>query len=124
MRSLFWAETTYTYFLLRQVPANAPAFTTMVSQIKTGLNHFGMLMISSYKSPVLLLWVSAIGGLAAIGRPERSWFIELLAGGFFVLAIWTLDDLMVILMRVTWLDGIYQRSLVGLLTEVEEQLQL
>jgi hypothetical protein len=52
-----------------------------------------------------LLWILFVGGVAANGRKERSWFVNELGHVCIDLKIWTLDGLKECLERVVWQDA-------------------
>ena len=95
---------TYIYVAVCQLMLNAPLFDTFTSQLKDALEHSCYLLSWSKSHPVMHLWVLAVGGCAAIERPERAWFVGQLLRIILILEIGTLIHLRRLLEQVVWLE--------------------
>ncbi|KAJ8103690.1 hypothetical protein POJ06DRAFT_284672 [Lipomyces tetrasporus] len=77
-RSIGLASTIYLYIVLREIPLSCFIIGKVVTKLKTALefdDFAGVLPQWAHK----LLWVLVVGGIAALGRPEQSWFVARLS---------------------------------------------
>jgi hypothetical protein len=68
----------YVYLILRKIPIYSPVFDWMVNRVRQDLERTEPILRHLYW-PELLFWMLFVGGMASLGRPERSWFCFKLA---------------------------------------------
>jgi hypothetical protein len=112
----------YIYVALREVPIGGHLYSTFIERLRSALDHSGFVLAWSNAHPSTLLWVLVIGGMAAIGRPERFWFVSQLAGVCMILKLQTLQDMKHIVRDIAWVEGLYDGLMKTLWTEIEVQL--
>lgn len=54
----------------------------------------------------ILLWILVLGGYAALNRPERAWFVELLAKIGNKRRLCGFEDVKAVLLRILYQDGL------------------
>jgi hypothetical protein len=69
----------------------------------------------------ILLWILVLGGYAALNRPERVWFVELLAKIGMERRFWGFEDVRAVLVRVLYQEGL-EKSFEKLWKEVGESM--
>ncbi|KAJ8103444.1 fungal-specific transcription factor domain-containing protein [Lipomyces tetrasporus] len=72
-RSFGLASTIYLYTVLREIPVGLFIIGNLVGRLKTALDVDFVYGLPQWANK--LLWILVVGSLAAIGRPEQSWFI-------------------------------------------------
>lgn len=112
----------YIYVALREVPLGGHLYSTFVGRLRSALDGTGFMLVWSNTHPTMLLWVLVIGGMAAIGRPERSWFVSQLVGVCMILKLQSLQGMKRILRDITWVEGLYDGLMKTLWTEIESHL--
>ncbi len=111
----------YIYAALREVPLGGSLYNIFVERLRSALGCTSFMLAWSNTHPSMLLWVLAIGGMVAIGRPERPWFVSQLAGVCTILKLQTLQDMKDTLRDITWVEGLYEGLMQTLWTEIELQ---
>jgi hypothetical protein len=71
----------------------------------------------------LLLWVLTMGGIAAAGRPERTWYTIVLANTMTQCQVTDWRDLKNLLMVILWLDSACDMAGRELWSEARSQMQ-
>lgn len=103
---------------LRDLPLKSPFFGIFVERLHTALDHPEFFSTWCSASPVMLLWVLVVGGIASYRRPQRAWFMIQLTSVCFNLKISDSKSLRGLLQETMWVDGALDSSLSTLWSEL------
>lgn len=100
----FLAALSYIYISLRDFPLQAPLFTAFVTRLDGALfgGESDLWSRWSENSYPMLLWVLAVGALAANGRAEKGRFVRELEKASWVLGIEEFDHFVGTLLNIVW----------------------
>lgn len=103
---------------LRDLPLQSPFFGIFVERLRIALSHGDLFHAWCSTKPVMLLWVVAVGAIAAHRRPQRAWFMTQLTSVCLALSISDLNKLRRLLEKMMWVEGPLNSSLRTLWSEL------
>lgn len=87
------------------LPGQTSSLSTIVRMLRAVLKESSIPDLWAIPSArVVVVWVLALGGIAAAGIPERSWFVNALAIAARQLRLAQWSDLKLILIKMLWYD--------------------
>lgn len=115
----------YAIGVIFPIPRSSAVLQTLVQKLAAAieeaeLERYGNLI------PDLLLWILVLGGIAALHKPERSWYVDRLVTFSRVWDVVKWSDVKAVLVRFLWLDsacGASGRKLWSLVAERRAYLE-
>ena len=95
----------YIYLALREIPIEVIIYSGTVRSLKSTIHSLDPVHLPSGLETGLFLWALIVGGAAACGRPERSWFVKFLGRLKEVMGLRSWEDAMVVLRDYPWIEN-------------------
>jgi hypothetical protein len=109
----------YLNLALRDVPPRAAMHYIIIKTLITSLKQGGQSIVSGWsKDLALLLWILAVGGAAAVGRPERPFFVTNLAVVVIAMDLSSFEEFGTVLKGTAWSDRFGRQHSVALWNEL------
>lgn len=109
----------YVYLALREIPTEVVIYNKMVSRLRSVLESLDQTQSFGGLETGLLLWVLVVGGAAALGRPERSWFVTLFTRLRQVLQLKSWVEAKGMLKEYAWVENNFETLSKGFWEESE-----
>jgi hypothetical protein len=109
----------YSILVVFPLPASKAPFPELIIQLKEELSNPNSNIKNTWeRSPELLLWILFMGGIAAIGLPERTWYVRAISGLAVSMKLSSNARLREILQSFLWLGSTSDGDGCDLWTEV------
>jgi hypothetical protein len=95
----------YVYLVLRELPTELVIYNKTVFRLKAVLESLDQSQSFGGLDTGFLLWVLIVGGTAALGRPERPWFVTLLTRLREVLNLGSWENAKMVLKGYAWVEN-------------------
>jgi hypothetical protein len=103
---------------LRNIPLCTAMYNPRIRGVKDNLEQINLTYVCEH-FPALLLWLLFVAGSAAIGRPQRVWFVQQLAAVSAALKLDCWESTKLRLREFFWFDRLYESKYLLLWKEME-----
>jgi hypothetical protein len=98
------AGTMYANSYLRDLGFHSGVIALSVTKLKTFLEEKALVSVSEYveEELIMILWILVVGGISAMRKPERGWFVEQLRSFCEASRLETVGDAEEALRKIVW----------------------